>query len=234
MNNKLTAVITTVQQPTESVRQLSSLLRRINSGLIVIGDKKGPADFDLEGTQFLSLATQRETLFDLAAALPTGHYARKNIGYLAAIKQGAFSIYETDDDNAPLGNWEPRAEIAGAISVRQRGWVNVYRLFSEDRIWPRGFPLDALGDSFSNLPSLAEETIPVRAPIQQGLVNNSPDVDAIWRLVMDRSFDFQSGLSVLLPRGAWCPFNSQSTWWFSVAFPLLYLPSFCSFRMTDI
>ena len=32
----------------------------------------------------------------------------------------------------------------------------------------------------------------------------------------------------------WCPFNSQSTWWFPVAYPLMYLPSRVSFRMTDI
>src|SRR5262249_28696429 len=40
--------------------------------------------------------------------------------------------------------------------------------------------------------------------------------------------------SVWLPPGTWCPFNSQSTWWWPEAYPLLYLPSFCSFRMTDI
>lgn len=234
MNKRMLAVITTIQRPTESVVQLSSILRGMDSTLIVVGDQKGPADFNLEGVQFLSLAAQRKTDFLLAGELPTGHYARKNIGYLAAIKQGASSIYETDDDNAPLAGWEPRAEIVGAVEIKERGWVNAYRRFSEEWIWPRGFPLDALADSFSNIPSLAEQTIPVRAPIQQGLVNNSPDVDAIWRLVMDRSFAFQVGPSVLLPAGAWCPFNSQSTWWFPVAYPLMYLPSFCSFRMTDI
>jgi hypothetical protein len=39
---------------------------------------------------------------------------------------------------------------------------------------------------------------------------------------------------VALRRGVWCPFNSQSTWWFPEAYPLMYLPSYCSFRMTDI
>lgn len=34
--------------------------------------------------------------------------------------------------------------------------------------------------------------------------------------------------------GAWCPFNSQATWRFKPSFPLLYLPSTCTFRMTDI
>src|SRR6202008_3580364 len=39
---------------------------------------------------------------------------------------------------------------------------------------------------------------------------------------------------IRLAPGAWCPFNSQSTWWFAAAYPLMYLPSFVSFRMTDI
>lgn len=262
MTQRLFGVITTIQQPTESSEALVSRLHKVDSKLIVIGDRKGPASYDLKGVEFLSLAAQLESEFDLARKLPTGHYARKNIGYLEAIKHGAACVYETDDDNAPLDSWSPRAETVAAVAVEQSGWVNVYRLFSDlpsgrqagmpalpglgtpalaglgtpalPGIWPRGFPLDALADSFSKRPRLAEETIAVQAPIQQGLVNNSPDVDAIWRLVMDRPFDFQAGPSVVLPRGAWCPFNSQSTWWFPVAYPLMYLPSFCSFRMTDI
>src|SRR5690606_5777063 len=39
---------------------------------------------------------------------------------------------------------------------------------------------------------------------------------------------------VAIGKGCWCPFNSQNTTWFAQAFPLLYLPSYCSFRMTDI
>ncbi len=37
-----------------------------------------------------------------------------------------------------------------------------------------------------------------------------------------------------LGKGAWCPFNSQNTAFWRDAFPLLYLPAYCSFRMTDI
>jgi len=233
-NNRLSGVITTIQRPTESVCKLAHRLVAVNTTLFVVGDKKGPPDYDLEGAQFLSLAYQLDSDFVLARKLPTAHYARKNVGYLEAISQGASCIYETDDDNAPLDNWGPRAETVRASRVEEHGWVNVYRFFCDEKIWPRGFPLDAVSDSFSKLPSLAGETVVVQAPIQQGLVDNSPDVDAIWRLTLDRPFDFQPGTSVLLPRGAWCPFNSQSTWWFSVAFPLMYLPSFCSFRMTDI
>src|SRR4029077_7020197 len=74
----------------------------------------------------------------------------------------------------------------------------------------------------------------VEALVQQSVVNGSPDVDAIWRLVLDHEVIFERRSSVLLGPGVWCPFNSQSTWWFPTAFPLLYLPSHVSFRMTDI
>lgn len=39
---------------------------------------------------------------------------------------------------------------------------------------------------------------------------------------------------VALAAGQWCPFNTQSTWWWPAAYPLLYVPSHCSFRMCDI
>jgi hypothetical protein len=36
-------------------------------------------------------------------------------------------------------------------------------------------------------------------------------------------------------RNSWCPFNSQSTWFFKKAFPLMYLPCSCKHsECTDI
>jgi hypothetical protein len=234
--NRVSTVITTIQPPTESVCKLASRLKSVDpdANLIVVGDKKGPPAYDLAGTEFLSLTAQLDSEFDLARVLPTGHYARKNVGYLTAIRQGASCIYETDDDNAPMQNWRQRQESVAAHTIDETGWVNVFRLFTDERIWPRGFPLDEVTGSIRRSPNLSQYGIKARAPIQQGLANNSPDVDAVWRLVMDEAFEFEAGPSVYLPRGAWCPFNSQSTWWFPEAYPLMYLPSFCSFRMTDI
>lgn len=228
------AVITTIQEPTDAVRRLVERLASLGAELVVAGDKKGPARFDLPNTVFLDLAAQLASPFELARLLPVGHYTRKNVAYLEAIRRGARCLYETDDDNAPLPNWSLRNETVPASAIADRGWVNVYRCFCEDRIWPRGLPLDALAASFRAAPNVDAETRTVRAPIQQGLANGSPDVDAVWRLVLDRPFDFREGPAVLLAPGAWCPFNSQSTWWWPDAFPLLYLPSHCTFRMTDI
>ncbi len=229
----LIVVVTTVQKPTSAIRVLADFVSRVGGRIIVVGDRKGPKSFDLLGGKFFSLACQLELPFRLARLLPVGHYSRKNIGYLLAIQQAAACIYETDDDNAPMNTWAPRRSKVPACQVRDQGWVNVYRFFSDQLIWPRGLPLDAINRNSraDNMTPVASEIL---APIQQGLANGSPDVDAVWRLVLDREIVFRDGPSIYLPRGAWCPFNSQSTWWFPPAYPLLYLPSHCSFRMTDI
>ena len=116
-------------------------------------------------------------------------------------------------------------------------WVNVYRHFSRENIWPRGLPLDQIHvtseDTTDFSPASNVEGL-AWAPIQQGLADGSPDVDAIWRLVLDREFTFDAGSSVMLPPRQWCPFNTQTTWWWPAVYPLLYVPSYCSFRMCDI
>ncbi len=235
MDDKFYSIITTIQKPTAAVCELAKRLKNINGRLIVIGDKKGPASFDVAGVDFLSLEDQNTSSFALSGKLPVNHYTRKNIGYLHAISQGAECIYETDDDNAPLPSWASRSKQVEVVVVEdKRQWVNVYRLFTSERIWPRGFPLDCIIDSFNKPIKITDRTEVVSAPIQQGLADNSPDVDAVWRLVLDHTFKFETGNSIMLPRGVWCPFNSQSTWWWPEAYPLMYLPSYCSFRMTDI
>lgn len=234
-NSRFAAVITTVQAPTKSVIQVVERLHPYNATLIVIGDKKGPESYVCEGSiEFYPLARQLDLDFSITRRLPTGHYSRKNIGYLIAVAQGAGCIYETDDDNAPLQNWSSRTEKTDAFSVLDPGWANVYQFFSNARIWPRGFPLQYIKTGLETRLRISESTIRVNAPIQQGLVNNSPDCDAIWHLLLGGSHNFEPHASVHLPEGTWCPFNSQSTWWWPDAFPLLYLPTHCSFRMTDI
>ncbi len=234
MSSPLISVVTTIQQPTPSLRRLASSLSRTGSPLIVIGDKKGPAGFALTGADLVSLAEQLQLPFSLARLLPTGHYARKNLGYLIAMQRAAAVIYETDDDNAPGAAWAPRTLRVEARPISRDGWFNVYRWFSKEPIWPRGFPLRLVRDEATFRRDEAGDRKTVESPIQQGLADGSPDVDAVWRLVLDREIRFQAGDSIQLMPGTWCPFNSQSTWWWPVAYPLMYLPSHCSFRMTDI
>lgn len=209
-------------------------LGEIKAPLIAVGDRKGPASFEVPNTRFFSLHDQAGLSLNLASTLPVGHYARKNLGYLVAIREGAECIYETDDDNAPNASWRLRDLNTAVRKVSPRKWVNVYRMFSSENIWPRGFPLELISDTSTYQEDNDVELETVACPIQQGLANIAPDVDAVWRLTMDREFYFDDGPSRWLPPGSWCPFNSQTTWWWPVAYPLMYLPSYCSFRMTDI
>jgi hypothetical protein len=203
----------------------------------VVGDRKGPSEFSLAPAQFIPIERQKELPFKLARVLPEQHYARKNLGYLLAISRGCDCIYETDDDNAPLDTWSIRSLHIDARKVQQRSpakWINVYEAYTSQLIWPRGFPLDHARTRLAENFDIKSSAVHAIAPIQQGLANGSPDVDAVWRLILDQDITFNDFPNILLPRGVWCPFNSQNTWWWKEAFPLLYLPSYCSFRMTDI
>jgi hypothetical protein len=230
---RVALVVTTINAPNAVMSALAAGCARQGWCFYVIGDKKGPREFDCAPAEFHSLDRQLGTGLAFAKACPTGHYARKNVGYLLAAAAGAEIIVETDDDNMPLpAFWDARARAHSVRHVRNGGWVNVYRYFSDALIWPRGLPLDAIRSEPAAYEALAVSN--ADAPIQQGLANDNPDVDAIYRLLLPLPQSFRTDRTVALGEGTWCPFNSQNTTWWREAFPLLYLPAYCSFRMTDI
>ena len=223
------AIITTIQAPTKSVEILQSYLAKFSILLVVVGDRKGPFDYP-NWSQFLPIDAQYKLPFKLAHLLPEKHYARKNLGYLHAFKQGAACLYETDDDNAPEPNWSLKTETKiQARMLSGKRWLNVYKHYTSINIWPRGLALDYINEA-----GILVGECQVFAPIRQSLANGSPDVDAIWRLALDSDVTFKKRGVLALSKNVWCPFNSQNTWWSKEAFPLMYLPSFVSFRMTDI
>ncbi len=224
--------VTTISAPNAVLRQLAADTTRLGLHFVVAGDTKSPADFALEGCDYYGIEAQRATGFAFAQICPERHYARKNIAYLVAIRAGADFIVETDDDNFPReAFYQPLPRHITVPQIAGNGWTNVYGYYSQSPIWPRGLPLDAIRDALPELP-LPEL---VDAPIQQGLADANPDVDAIYRLTFALPFDFDSGAKRLaLGQGSWCPYNSQNTVHYRAAFPLLYLPAHCSFRMTDI
>ncbi len=198
---------------------------------IVIGDTKSPSEFEMAGCDFYSIDRQKLLNLELAKILPLKHYARKNLGYLAAMSQGAEIIIETDDDNLPFASfWNERVRKVSAHVISKAGWTNTYKYFTNLHIWPRGFALQHIQD----VPPVLLNTDDVNCPIQQGLADDNPDVDAIYRLTLPLPITFNQSSNIALGEGSICPFNSQNTTWFKEAFPLLYLPYHCSFRMTDI
>lgn len=225
-------VLTTVHEPSEGV---GALLRRLGEdwGVVVVGDLRTPRSWADWPVEFLSLDRQRERFGAFAAEARTNHYARKNFGYLYARERGAAAIVEADDDGLPLATFgaAPRRDVRGRL-VGGGDWANVYRWFSDRLIWPRGLPLDAV----QRRGVLRAADVARQCPVQQFLVDGDPDVDAIYRQIFpDTDFAFDPDAApVIVEPGTWCPFNSQNTLWFAEAFPLLYLPQWCNFRVTDI
>lgn len=214
-----------------ALKQFAVAALQRNLRFIVVGDTKSPNDFNIKGCDFYSIARQEALNFDLSKILPLNHYARKNLGYLVAMSEGSEIIIETDDDNFPMEDfWDNRTKHVKAHLLSNKDWVNVYKYFTNVHIWPRGFALENIQDT---LPIL-ENQLNIYCPIQQGLADANPDVDAIYRLTLPLPIIFNKAENIALGSNSFCPFNSQNTTWFKEAFPLLYLPSFCSFRMTDI
>ncbi|HVS82663.1 MAG TPA: STELLO glycosyltransferase family protein [Pyrinomonadaceae bacterium] len=230
---KTAIVVTSIAGPNATLQALAHGSGQRGYTFIVIGDEPSPRDFSLDGCDFFGLKQQRELGLKFAVLCPTRHYARKNVGYLLAMRAGATVIIETDDDNAPYETfWNQRTRAQTVRTATEPGWLNVYRYFTDANIWPRGFPLNRI-----NAPQAAFDelvTHSVDAPIQQGLSDVDPDVDAIYRLTQPAPVSFSRDRRVALKQNVWCPFNSQNTTWWADAFPLLYLPAYCTFRMTDI
>jgi hypothetical protein len=227
-------VITTINGPdTGSIAKLRSQLD--DWAIIVVGDKKTPNNWEISGVRYLSVDEQMSLFPDFAKMLPFNSYARKNLGYLYAIRNGAEIIAETDDDNFAY-DWylkDIRPTVLGS-SLAGSGWINVYSHFTDQWIWPRGFALNRLLDN-NKQPAIIDSNVTSKeAVIQQYLADGDSDVDAIYRLALNDNVKFKNKSAVFLENGQTCPFNSQNTVWMPKAFNLLYLPSFVSFRMTDI
>ena len=233
MTARTALVITSIFKPNAAIEAFAAGCRERGVDFIVVGDVQTPADFNVDGCSYYSVENQRETALEFAVACPTRHYARKNIGYLIAMQRGAERIVESDDDNVPRPSfWDERQRRQTVARTRDAGWTNVYAHFSDHLIWPRGLPLDAVHAPLTRYDELAASD--VDCPVQQGLADENPDVDAIYRLLLPLPIRFRDDRRVAYGAGSWSPFNSQNTTWWADAFPLMYLPVHCTMRATDI
>ena len=232
--NKVSLVLTTINKVSKNILNIEKGCKKKNWEFQVIGDKKTPKNFKLNYGIFYSLSDQYKLGLSYTKKSLVNSYARKNIAYLMSIKNGADIIIETDDDNYPLNNFfKERFLVHKFYQVKNKGWINIYDIFKRNKslIWPRGLPLsEILKKKKFKLKFKKNECF-----IQQGLCNLNPDVDAIFRLINDKiNVKFKSNLKIGISNHSITAFNSQNTTWFKEAFPLLYLPSTCTMRATDI
>ena len=134
-----------------------------------------------------------------------------------------------------------RSDIWRATADREIGpaadptrFVNVYRHFTDQFIWPRGLPLDGILGGTLDCDEPVQAAVGSRIGVWQGLAQGDPDVDAIYRLTVGKECTFRDEEPVTLAGGVVCPFNSQNTAFLRELLPLMYLPAFVTFRYTDI
>ncbi len=223
-------VITTINDFTESIIKFSESK---DWNLIIVADKNTPVLKKRNNIEVLSIKWQDENKYKYIKLCPFNHYSRKNIGYIYAINNRAEYIYDTDDDNIPYMEWEKYFNIAYNECDIAYGskYINIYKLFTEKKAWPRGYPLNKINvDEKIKIKKYTNEQV----ALIQGLADKDPDVDAIYRMTIGKSIKFHKRSSIILGKNSYCPVNSQNTLWSKEAFVYLYLPLSVSFRFTDI
>lgn len=236
--NKTCILITTINPPTDAILEYEKI---IDFDLIIVCDIKTPIDKYVNvKCVLLTLEKQKELYPKLYELLPFNHYCRKNIGYVYAIKNNYDIIIDTDDDNIPYDkfkqNFYNNFSNYKKCLISDSKYVNIYKLFSSEHIWPRGFPLNEINNITTyNIKDYDKDNI----GIIQGLVDGDPDVDSIYRLTSSneqKNFKFNNNNNLyILNNNTYCPANTQNTYWLNKdIFYLLYIPSYISFRFCDI
>jgi hypothetical protein len=223
-------VITSIFKPTKAVTEFSKYKEY---DLVVVGDKKSPANWYHANTKYISVDEQVKDHSALSKFLPFNHYCRKMLGYLFAIRNGADIIIDTDDDNLPKTSWKfPKINGDFNVYSDDPGFINIYSYYTNQNIWPRGIPLDQIHRGVNELKITKKY---VKIGVWQALADEDPDVDAIYRLTTNNAqCVFNDNEPIVLEKNSVCPFNSQNTLIRKELFPLLYLPTYVTFRFTDI
>ena len=226
-------IITTINKPTETILKH---IQNTEYDVIIVGDIKTPDNYKSLNCVYLDISAQKKLFPELSELLPYNHYCRKNLGYLYAIKKGYKIIYETDDDNIPYDNFDNILKYSDVqmITEQNNKWINIFKYFTNNAyIWPRGFPLSLL----KNEPNYLIQNTDKTPSIINGLVENDPDVDAIFRIICNHqdSIQWDKNKAVLIDNANVCVFNTQNTFWLNPElFICLLIPCSVSFRYCDI
>ncbi|KAG7958738.1 hypothetical protein I3843_10G032300 [Carya illinoinensis] len=242
-------VVSVSNYPSDSLR---NLVKMRGWQVLAIGNSKTPSDWGLKGAIFLSLEQQASLGFRVVDFLPYDSYVRKTVGYLFAIQHGAKKIYDADDRgdviNGDVGKHFD-VELVGEGARREvilqyshdnpnRTVVNPYIHFGQRSIWPRGLPLENVGEVGHE--EYYTEVFGGKQFIQQGISNGLPDVDSVFYFTrksgleaFDIRFD-EHAPKVALPQGIMVPVNSFNTIYHSAAFWGLMLPVSISSMASDV
>ncbi|XP_041028588.1 probable glycosyltransferase STELLO1 [Juglans microcarpa x Juglans regia] len=242
-------VVSVSNYPSDSLRNLVKIR---GWQVLAIGNSKTPSDWGLKGAIFLSLEQQASLGFRVVDFLPYDSYVRKTVGYLFAIQHGAKKIFDADDrgdvidgdigkhfDVVLVGEGARREVILQySHDNPNRTVVNPYIHFGQRSIWPRGLPLENVGEVEHE--EYYTEVFGGKQFIQQGISNGLPDVDSMFYFTrksgleaLDIRFD-EHAPKVAFPQGIMVPVNSFNTIYHSAAFWGLMLPVSISSMASDV
>jgi hypothetical protein len=242
-------ITTAVSSNPETIRNILSIQ---GWQCMIVGDKNTPKNwvkqFLATNLWLVSYEELSSSGFRLAAYLAYGLNTQKNIGYLMAIVCGAKIIYELDgnslipDSDIKLNSYIQSSEDIPWIAFRSLKslFINVYAIFGQPQIWPRGIPLSELQNisegGWSSLRRNDNESI--NGYIVQNLFNFESDVDSVARLtrplsVSDPKFEHERR-SIAVEAFTFSPYNSLNTIHYEAAFWGLYLPVTVNIQVADI
>ena len=227
---KLSLVTTTINPNAQFLTDNVELFKSAGQKSYIILDRKNASISD---DCYINLRDM--PLNEFEQLVPFDNYARKNIGFVRAFQNNE-NVFETDDDNLitlPISHMlkilsQKKSKCYTSVSANL--FASFYRP-NDTTFWARGLPL-----KYRNANPAWRENGDAQVGVTQFLVSGSPDLDAIYRLVIEDDSHFLVNNDEL-PRSikdTYHPFNSQGTLWRKEFLPLAYLPSYCEFRMTDI
>ncbi|KAJ6316648.1 hypothetical protein OIU78_019849 [Salix suchowensis] len=227
-------VVSVSHYPSDSLKKL---VRIKGWQLLAIGNSRTPNDWSLKGAIFLSLEQQ-------ASLGVWGICSRSNMG-----QRKIFDADDRgeviDDDLGKHFDVELIGEGARQETILQyshedenRSVVNPYVHFGQRTVWPRGLPLENVGEIGHE--EFYTEIFGGKQFIQQGISNGLPDVDSVFYYtrktsleVFDIRFD-ERAPKVAMPQGVMVPVNSFNTIYHSSAFWGLMLPVSVSTMASDV
>ncbi|GKV27579.1 hypothetical protein SLEP1_g36739 [Rubroshorea leprosula] len=242
-------VVSVSDYPSDSLKRMVKIR---GWQVLAVGNSRTPKDWSLKGAIFLSLDTQANLGFRVVDFLPYDSYVRKTVGYLFAIQHGAKKIFDCDDRGEVIDDDLGKhfdVELMGEGARQEpllqyshdnpnRTVVNPYIHFGQRSVWPRGLPLENVGEIEHE--EFYTEVFGGKQYIQQGISNGLPDVDSVFYFTrksgleaFDIRFD-ERAPKVALPQGMMVPVNSFNTMYHSSAFWALMLPVSVSTMASDV
>lgn len=200
-------VCTSINPPTEAIRRYDAMQ---DWTLVVIGDRKSPADYRLERGRYVGPEEQERMAPALSDAIGWNCIQRRNFGFLVAREMGAELVAVVDDDNIPLPHWGTDIRVGKPTELLEFDpkdpAFDPVGATNYPHIWHRGFPLEYIPTR--DYTRVRRTTI--TPMVQADFWNGDPDIDAICRMEHRPECEFDDAVFPFTSTKPG-PFNSQNT-----------------------